>query len=39
MVISGVRSPPICIDTLLITPFITAHEPPSRELQAIVFGV
>ena len=30
VVISGVISPLICIVTLLITPFITTHEPPSR---------
>ena len=30
VVISGVISPLICIVTLLITPFITTHEPPSK---------
>ena len=32
VVITGVISPLICTVTLLITPFITTHEPPSREL-------
>ena len=30
VVISRVISPLICIVTLLITPLITTHEPPSR---------
>ena len=33
VVISGGISPLICTVTLLITPLITTHEPPSRGVQ------
>ena len=35
VVISGAISPLICIVTLLITPFITTHEPPSKALKQV----
>ena len=38
IVISGVISPLICIVTLLITPFTTTHEPPSRNSKKTACG-